>query len=310
MTFAFAELVDQLELGERQTDERMTLIPLKWRTTSAQRAEPQLEYLTLEQAIEQKLARVMEVTESGSVPQMTVINEAKLPLFLPDGTTLIGCKQNRVVNISILLAAQSVTKIPVSCVERGRWQRFSAEAQVGDFCDPELRSRMARSAGASLKASGEVRADQGEVWSHVDRMLHASNCPSETNSYSEAFRSSRESIDHSLEKLSCPDGAVGLAVVIAGKLASVDLFDKPETLQRFWKRIVPGALMASRYLKPDTGDSIPDLLQTMADELQRPAPSGAKIGIGSHFELKGSKSLGTALVHEKQLLHLALFAAV
>jgi hypothetical protein len=103
----------------------------------------------------------MEVTEKGDRAQMAVVNEAKLPLFLPDGTTLIGCKQNRVVNISMLLAPRKVTMIPVSCVERGRWQRFSAEAQIGDFCDPELRSRMARSTGASLRERGGL-ARSGE----------------------------------------------------------------------------------------------------------------------------------------------------
>ena len=52
-------------------------------------------------------------------------------LFL-EGEELVGAKQNRILNTSVLLPARSKIKIPVSCVERGRWayksKHFGSEA--------------------------------------------------------------------------------------------------------------------------------------------------------------------------------------
>ena len=43
-----------------------------------------------------------------------------LPLLLPDGEQLVGAKQNRILNMTVLVAAQSEVTIPVSCVEQVR----------------------------------------------------------------------------------------------------------------------------------------------------------------------------------------------
>lgn len=73
----------------------------------------------LEQASDR--ARVTEVSEAGSVPFLQVANGADRPLLLVDGEELIGAKQNRILNTTVLVAAHAEVTIPVSCVERGRW---------------------------------------------------------------------------------------------------------------------------------------------------------------------------------------------
>jgi len=59
-------------------------------------------YLTLKEALEKKLLNVKEVDEGGSVPHLKVINKAKVSVLLLDGEELVGAKQNRVVNTTIL----------------------------------------------------------------------------------------------------------------------------------------------------------------------------------------------------------------
>ena len=44
-------------------------------------------------------------------------------VLIPEGDELVGAKQNRTVNSTALIAADSELVLSVSCVERGRWSR-------------------------------------------------------------------------------------------------------------------------------------------------------------------------------------------
>jgi hypothetical protein len=63
-------------------------------------------------------AHITEVSEAGTVPFLTVANETDRPLLLLDGEELIGVKQNRILNTTVLVTAHTDVTIPVSCVER------------------------------------------------------------------------------------------------------------------------------------------------------------------------------------------------
>ena len=62
-------------------------------------------YLLLDEAVRQGLARVTEVSAAGSVPELKLVNDADRPVLLLDGEELVGAKQNRIVNLSILVPA-------------------------------------------------------------------------------------------------------------------------------------------------------------------------------------------------------------
>src|SRR5262245_43265918 len=91
----------------------LTVVPL----LGPMLAEP--DWLTLTEAGD--LVQVTEVDEAGSVPTLKVVNMTDQPLFLIDGEELVGAKQNRILNTTVLVAARAETTIPVSCVEQGRW---------------------------------------------------------------------------------------------------------------------------------------------------------------------------------------------
>ena len=74
------------------------------------------DYLTLDDAIKQGQATVTEISEYGSVPELRFTNKGVLPVLLVDGEELIGAKQNRILNLTILAPAHRKLNIPVSCV--------------------------------------------------------------------------------------------------------------------------------------------------------------------------------------------------
>ena len=143
-----------LQLGDAVEHRGVVIAPLFPRRT------PVAEYATLEDALPLGL-RIDEVSESGSVPQLAVANPTDANVLLYDGEELLGAKQNRILNVTVLVAAQSTTPIPVSCVEEGRWSRRSASfAAAPHAAHPELRRRKAQVLAAEPLALGH-RPERG-----------------------------------------------------------------------------------------------------------------------------------------------------
>jgi len=65
---------------------------------------------------------VTEVDESGSVESLLVANPLGTAALLYEGEELVGAKQNRVLERSILVAAGSTLEIPAKCVEQAPGQ--------------------------------------------------------------------------------------------------------------------------------------------------------------------------------------------
>jgi len=139
------DVLEDLRLGTGQHYENMVVIPL----FGAQPEGP--EYLTLAPALAQGQLTITEASESGSVPELRVVNKGDLPILLIDGEELVGAKQNRVLNTSILLEPDAETVIPVSCTEQGRWAYTSLHfADSGVVMDRRTRARKVRSVSHSL----------------------------------------------------------------------------------------------------------------------------------------------------------------
>ena len=104
-----------LGIGNPKMVLNLTAVPLSGNPASA------LDYLLIDEALETKKVIVEEISEGGSVPELRMTNFANRCVLIVDGTELVGAKQNRIVNASFLIPPESVTRIPVSCVEQGRW---------------------------------------------------------------------------------------------------------------------------------------------------------------------------------------------
>jgi hypothetical protein len=121
--------VSKLSAGSPATHKALSVFPLQ-----AEVGVPGGHYQLLEEALASGRFRISEVSEGGTVPRLLATNGTSSPVFLLDGEELTGAKQNRVLNVSIMLAPESTTEIPVSCVEAGRWRSesdsFSAPGRV------------------------------------------------------------------------------------------------------------------------------------------------------------------------------------
>lgn len=98
------------------------------------------------------------------------------------GDTVVGGKQNRIINVPVWLPAASATAIPVSCLEHGRWvhlelfrieaQRRGSKATVRRAADPLRLANGdvdAPAFGCRLRVqgsdgSGAITAGEGLPW--------------------------------------------------------------------------------------------------------------------------------------------------
>ena len=94
-----------LTLGEAQWIHNLSVYPL----LADEDSPPG--YLTLDQALNNKQARITEISEGGHVPELAFENLVDQPILLLDGEELVGAKQNRVLNVTLLvLAVEAVVR--------------------------------------------------------------------------------------------------------------------------------------------------------------------------------------------------------
>jgi len=171
-----AERLSQINLGALQIHNNLALFPL----TSAESVEPH--YQLLDEALAQGCARVTEVSETGSVTELKFVNNCDLPVLLLDGEELVGAKQNRILNLTVLAPSHKTIVIPVSCVEAGRWRAESAEfssAKRAHFS--RGRARKAAHVTESLRTVGSRRSNQEEGWADISEKAVRMDASSDTN---------------------------------------------------------------------------------------------------------------------------------
>ena len=115
--------------------------------------DPVAGYVTLDEAIGKGL-EIAETGPDGTVPELTVTNPLDEAVLLYDGEELVGAKQNRILDVSVLVAAGSKLTIPVSCVEQGRWRSVSRTFSAA----PHVSSTDLRRAKAAALASRGTRS--------------------------------------------------------------------------------------------------------------------------------------------------------
>src|ERR1051325_3048842 len=155
------------------------------------REDRALPFLEFEEALARGLVEVTEVSEGGSVPNLFVNNKAERDVIIVDGQLLVGAKQNRVVNTTIVVTAHTSVEIPVTCVEQGRWRYSSRNFSGGGSHEySSLRSLKHRSVTQSLRETGEYRSDQGSVWGDIRAKMSRMASASPTMSMSDVYESS------------------------------------------------------------------------------------------------------------------------
>jgi len=299
------DAVSAITFGPAQTFRNLTLIPVI-------ADDPvHADYLTLDEALGAKALRIEETSDAGSVPELRVLNDGDLAVLLLDGEELVGAKQNRVLNLSILVPPGSSITIPVSCVEHGRWSRRSARfASSPRVHYSEGRAARTRQVTNSLLTSSSRRSDQGAVWSDIDMKMSRLGAQSETSAMAAMYDELQQPIEDFVGAYQPVPGQVGAMFLVNGQPRGMDIFDAPVT----WSKLVPKLVRsyALDALDRDREGAVPaDSLTGSAvidAVLSSKTAVFAAVGEGSDVRLTGSALAGAALVARGRTIHLSVFA--
>ena len=294
--------LENLSVGPEASFQSLTMIPL------LRAAVSECEYKSLDDALEAKLCRVDEVSESGSVAELKFLNDGEDPVFLLDGEELVGAKQNRVLNLSILAPALSEIEIPVSCVEQGRWGYRSRGFKSSPRAHyAKGRAKKARSVSFAMKQARSRRSDQHEVWEELSMKAEAMHVASDTDAMSDIFDKERVRIDDFVKAFPARPDQVGALFIIGGEVAGMDVFDHPSVLEKLLPKLVRSYALDAIEVDQKAGEEAP---KSLAESfMAKVASSGISelpavgLGVDQRFDAEGLS--GGALVVDGQVIHMA-----
>jgi len=267
------------------------------------------DYILLEDAIAGEKAEVREVSESGSIPELLVENRAAMPILIPEGEILVGAKQDRTVNITILIREKTERVIPVSCVEQGRWNWTTPHFAASNYATPGLRGGKIASSQANRRATGRAFSDQKQVWQDVSMSINAAGAHSETDSINDAFKAAKKRTGEYRKNLVLPKEAAGVIVAIGGEVIGMDLFDSPRTLRKIWPRLSESYFFEGAYrekAKKTARAAAAEFLKSLPEAVKL-APDGSEYG--RELEFSEGDYIGSGLWYNSRLCHLSAFRA-
>jgi len=305
---ALSSTLKALEIGSPIASGPLTVFPLL-RTDA-----PPAAYALLDEALDAGLAEVTEISDGGSVPELLFRNRSDRDILLVDGEELVGAKQNRVLNLTILVGAYQDVKIPVSCVEAGRWawrsRRFSSGKKK---LHARARFEKMRGVSAAMRESGQrARGDiQGAVWRSVEDKMASFDHRSPTSSLHEVFDSVEPRLQEHRGKVEPLPGQIGAVFTMGGEIAGVELFDAADTLGKMLPKLVDSYLVdalefESGGVKAPSLAKVRALLKRIADAEPEVYAAVAK---GEDLRIDKRRLHAAALADGERLVHLSAFEA-
>jgi hypothetical protein len=267
-------------------------------------------YSTLDEALAAGSVTVTEVSESGHVPELTIVNNGPVPVLLLDGEELVGAKQNRIVNLTILVPPRTRLPLPVSCVEAGRWaHRSRAFAAAGRAHYASGRAMKVQQVTESMAACGSRVADQGAIWNDIDAKAERMAASSPTRAAAAMYEQTRTELDAFQAKLEPVPRQVGAVFAINGAIVGLELFDSAATWRKSMRKIVESYgldALDRQDARPARARRDPKLfLSAVSKAAVETFPA---VGVGEDLRLRSPRIAGAALAADERLVHLLAYA--
>jgi hypothetical protein len=272
--------------------------------------DPRLEYVSFAQGRAAGVS-IKELPDAASVNDLIVANPSDMPVLLYEGEEVLGAQQNRTFDVSVLIGARSQLKVPVSCVEAGRWdgsRHDESFAPAPQAAYPALRRMKNTAARESLAAGMEARAIQGDVWQEVAGKSARMNVASDTGAMHDIYDDRRERLEEFRRAIKLHDGQTGALVLVGGKPVVIDHVSRPDVFAALHGPLVQGYALDALEANLDGGGPERDVAEEfLARVLTARVSQHDGIGLGRDLRFAERNVAGAGLVAGDELIQFTAF---
>jgi hypothetical protein len=254
-------------------------------------------------------ALAIEEQRGGVVAELRARNLSDRPVLLIEGELVLGAKQDRVLNVSVLLASRASATLPVSCVEAGRWGSAKPSTRSSRHSPPRLRARKTRSVIESSRSRGLLDSNQGAVWAEVAAYEEAVGALSPSS----ALRDVQDKAANEVERLA-PSGRptaeqVGVIVASGGRPTVLELFDDPVSFDAYWRSLVSGYALDASLSGADDATTAEEAAAFLEIVRHITFESRPGVSLGDDVHAETDDVVATGIGWGGELLHLVCFAS-
>ena len=271
------------------------------------------DFLTLKKGLRMGLVELNEENPGGVVDTIKVENNAVTPLLILEGEVIIGAKQDRIANTSLLIPPHFETLMPVSCVEANRWKYQTNNFNDStNYASSNLRGARTETVNVSLKKKGAYKSNQGLVWDVINQTQNNLNVESSTSALKDVYTSKAETLNEYYESFPYTRKQNGSIILINNEVKGLELLYNNHLYKEFHERIIKSyivdALQESKTSNMENEDYAYNLAEDFRDNISSSKYETFKsAGCGEDSRLDNTDSMGSALIYKNELIHAVFF---
>ena len=230
----FKDTFEDLKILETIKIEDLSISPISYKNIDVES-----NIKTFDELFNNDEVEAFELGKEGVVQEIGILNKSKDQLFIFDGEALVGAKQNRISQKSVIINSDTKIKIPVNCVEQGRWQfKKNTNFEKSEFSlGPRTREKKA----SILKKNNNSESIQEVVWNDIAMLSCEHSSHSNTSDLGEVlFKSINEKKYELLSKLE--NVKCNGFIVFGTDRIFIELFSNHEICEKLKGKFISGWL--------------------------------------------------------------------
>ncbi len=224
---------------------------------------------------------------------------------------MVGGKQNRIINTTLVILARTSVKVPVSCIQAGRWQHQRAYFDsTGSVFRARSRAVQKATVSASVRENGGFRSDQRAVWNEVSASLDELGVRSDTSDFQEG----RERVAHRLEgfvdAIRPAENQIGSIFIDAQGILGMEILGTPALFSQVCDKITGSFAFEVLSAPALNGTSIETIKLWWEKILGSQVTGHDSPGAGVDIRVRAEDRIGSGLFWNGVVVHFSCFPDV